>query len=78
MGKKQAKRQEAAPRTPKMLKVPERPVIGSSLTWNEEQLERFKVGRGREVDATILIPEKWFNFESLDRYQSSIRPLTPD
>ena len=71
--RKQAKRQKTAPRTPKR-KVPERLVIGSSSTWKEEELERFNVRIGGEFDAKTLVPEKWFDFDGLDGYQSGTVP----
>src|SRR5438876_6292561 len=56
--KKQKKRLKGKQQTPKKQKVQEKPVIGSSSTWKEEELERFKVQRGGEVDVKSLIPEK--------------------
>ena len=56
--KKQTKRQNAAPRTPKKPKSPARPtLIGSGSTWTQEELDRFKV-RVEEVDPKSTIPEK--------------------
>jgi hypothetical protein len=69
--RKQKERINAQPRTPKKPKVPERPVIGSSSTWKKEQLVRFKVQKG-VADAKTIVPEKWFNFETLERYHSGI------
>jgi hypothetical protein len=70
--KKQKKRLKGKQQTPKKQKAPERPVIGSSSTWKEEELERFNVRRGAAVDVKNLIPEKWFQFDNLERYQSGI------
>lgn len=72
--RKQNKRQKTAPRTPKKPKQLPKPIIGSSSTWKDEELERFKVRRGGEADPKTLIPEKWFDFESLERYQFGMNP----
>ena len=68
--KTQSKRQ-AAPRTPKRSNVPTRPVIGSSSTWKEEELEQFKVQRMGNRDVKEMIPEKWFDFRGLTRFKTS-------
>lgn len=57
--------------TPKKRR-PERPVIGSGSTWTEDQLDLFRVEVKGGVDVKAMIPEKWFDFGSLDNYQSSI------
>jgi len=66
--KKQKARQEM--RTPRKPNKPERPIIGSSSTWREEELEMFKVQVGREVDVTEIIPNKWLAFGGLKQYES--------
>ena len=50
--------------------------IGSSSTWNHDQLELelFKVCSKGDVTPKDIIPEKWFNFASLKRYQSGSIP----
>ena len=59
------------PKTPKKPKKPDKPLIGSSSTWNEEQLELFKVKIGTKVtEVKSLIPKKWFEFGNLEHYQS--------
>jgi hypothetical protein len=64
------KQKERLQRTPRKPKTPERVLIGSSSTWREEELERFKVRiGGGVVVAEDLIPERWFDFTSLQRYQ---------
>jgi hypothetical protein len=68
MEKKQKKRLEGMG-TPKKVKRPQRHVIGSSSTWKEDELEKFKV-QVKEVAVKEMIPEKWFNFDGLDHYQS--------
>jgi hypothetical protein len=72
--KKQKERQQM--RTPRKANKPERPVIGSSSTWKEEELETFKVQAGREVDATEIIPQKWLEFGNLNHYQSGEQVLS--
>ena len=70
--RKQKKRLKTTPRTPKKPKAPERHLIGSSSTWNEDQLELLIVRQGGQVDPKALVPEKWFEFADLERYQSGI------
>jgi hypothetical protein len=68
--KTQKERLKGTPRKPKTL---ERALIGSSSTWRGEELDRFKVGRGGGVmEPKDLIPEKWFEFGSLEYHQSSM------
>jgi hypothetical protein len=63
--------------TPKKPTKPERFVIGSSSTWKDEQLNRHKVIQGGASDPKIFIPEKWFDFGDLERYQSRTTLNTP-
>jgi hypothetical protein len=67
--RKQKKRMDARPRTQKKPNVPERPFISSSSTWKKEPLKRFKVYKA-VADAKTIVPEKWFKFDNLERYQS--------
>ena len=61
--------------TPKKNK-PLKPEIGSSSTWGQSQLDLFNVNPpDREVTATKIIPEKWFDFTRLENYQSGTKPL---
>jgi len=71
--KKQKARNYSQPRTPTKPRIPERPVIGSSSTWRQEQLDRFLVEQ-RPLDVKEMIPEKWFEFGQLENYQSSNMP----
>ena len=51
------------------------PIIGSSSTWREQQLDEFGVEYNQpEVDAKSLFdePEKWFDFSGLGRYKECI------
>lgn len=58
-------------KTPKKLKKPDKPLIGSSSTWNEDQLDLFNVKVGTKVsEAKSLIPKQWFEFGNLEHYQS--------
>ena len=47
----------------------EKPVIGSSSTWKEEQLDLYKVV-AREAVVQDMIPAKWFEFSRLAEYQA--------
>ena len=58
--------------TPKKRK-PEKPEIGSSWTWNHDQLDLFKIHPAREVEPKDIIPEKWFDFGNLENYQSGAK-----
>jgi len=71
--KKQAKLAGAS--TPKRTQRPETPVIGSSSTWNDDQLDLFKVTEAEEVDIKRMIPEKWFDYGTLENYQYSTSSL---
>ena len=65
----QAERQAAAPRTPsKRVKDPHKPMIGSSSTWGQAELDRFEVKPGDATAKGGIIPEKWFDFGSLENY----------
>jgi hypothetical protein len=64
----------AEPRTPSKPKEAEKPLIGSSSTWRNDQLDLFKVQQ-RVLDVRRMIPEKWFDFGQLDNYQSGIKPM---
>ena len=70
MERKQKKRRAQPPRTPKPRKLPEKPVIGSSSTWREDELDRFNVRRPGDSDVKTLIPDKWFTFERLQEYDA--------
>lgn len=71
--KVQRARITAAPRTPSKAKDPDRPLIGSSSTWRNDQLDRFMVEQ-RVLDVRRMIPEKWFDFGRIDKYQSGTEP----
>lgn len=68
------KQKERLQGTPKKPKTPERALIGSSSTWRGEELERFNVRHGGGVIEAkeALIPEQWFDFAKLQRYQEGI------
>jgi len=55
-------------RTPR-LKEPKTPVIGSSCTWRDAELDHFKVKVERDVDVREMIPDKCFNFDHLQNYK---------
>jgi len=71
--KKQAKLVGAS--TPKRTQRTEKPIIGSSSTWNDDQLDLFKVMVAGDVDVRRMIPEKWFDYGTLENYQSSASSL---
>ena len=61
------------PNTPKKPKMPSRPVVGSSSTWKQDELDLFKVQVAAKVtEANSLIPKKWFDFGGLQRYQDGM------
>lgn len=63
----------AQPRTPSKAKEVEKPLIGSSSTWNNDQLDQFVVEQG-VLDVRRMIPEKWFDFGQIENYQSGTKP----
>jgi hypothetical protein len=67
--KVQRARITAEPRTPSKAKDPAKPLIGSSSTWRNDQLDLFQVEQG-VLDVRRIIPEKWFDFGQLDNYQT--------
>jgi hypothetical protein len=60
------------PRTPKRRKARDKTIIGSSSTWKEEELDRFKVDRVGNCDVKDMISEKWFDFSDLEGLESGI------
>jgi hypothetical protein len=44
------------------------PVVGSSCTWGDKELETFQVDVVRDVDVQSMIPVKFFFFDGLDGY----------
>jgi hypothetical protein len=68
--KKRGKDQTMTPRAPQKPKDPPKPMIGSSSTWRQDELDRFEVQVGNEVAVTELIPQKWFDFSSIEEYES--------
>jgi hypothetical protein len=71
--KKQKKRLEGA-ETPKRARKLEKPVIGSSSMWKQNELDKFRV-RVKDRGVSDMIPEKWFDFSGLEHHQSS-NPVT--
>jgi hypothetical protein len=71
MAKKQAKLRNVTPKTPQKTQEPTKMYIGSSSTWRQEQLDHFKVRIRNNVIAQEMVPVKWFDFKSLDRYNES-------
>ena len=43
-------------------------MIGSSSTWGQAELDRFDVKLETSRAKGTMIPEKWFDFRSLDKY----------
>jgi hypothetical protein len=75
--KQQAKRKGnyRGSKTPPKQKEQEIPVIGSSCTWRDAELDHLKVRVRRDVDVKELIPEKFFEFDHLEEYEEcTVRP----
>jgi hypothetical protein len=73
MSEEQAKRKTTSvdrQRTPPQKNVP--PVIGSSCTWRDTELERFKVSVVRDVDPKTMIPLRFFEYDHLEGYKDCI------
>src|SRR5436190_22100057 len=47
----------------------EDPIIGSSCTWNDDQLDQFRVILHRDVDVIEMIPKQFFDFSNLGTYE---------
>ena len=62
------------PKTPPPSKEPKMPVIGSSCTWREAELDHLKVDVLRDIDVRKLIPNEFFEFDHL-RYYKECRLL---
>ena len=67
--KKKAVMDGASTPQKKKTRRPEKPVIGSSSTWKEEQLDLYRVV-AKEAVAQDMIPAKWFEFSRLAEYQA--------
>jgi hypothetical protein len=72
--KKQEKKRLEEVETPKRVRRPEKTIIGSSSTWKQKELDKFRV-IVQERDVRDMIPEKWFDFGGLEHHQSS-NPVT--
>jgi hypothetical protein len=59
-------------KTPPIQEELKAPVIGSSCTWRDAELESLKVTVVRDVDVREMIPEKFFNFSHLEEYEQCI------
>ena len=59
-------------RTPQREKRKEVPVIGSSCTWKQDELDHFGVTLHGDIDVREMIPEKYFDFEGFARYERCI------
>jgi hypothetical protein len=73
--KKQQKRATVTGASTPKKKKPENLEIGSSSTWNHDQLDLFKVHPANEVEPKDIIPEKWFDFGNLENYQSGQKKI---
>jgi hypothetical protein len=73
--KQQAKRKGnwRGPKTPPR-QVEKIPIIGSSCTWRDEELDHLKVKVLTDVDVRELIPEKFWRFDHLEYYEECIHP----
>ena len=54
--------------TPKRVTKQEMAVIGSSSTWNQDELHLFRVKVIGDVDVREMIPDKFFDFSALQNY----------
>jgi len=74
--KQQAKRKSnwRGPKTPSRQEQEKIPVIGSSCTWRDAELDHLKVKVQRDVDVRELIPEKFWRFEHLTYYKECTLP----
>ena len=73
--KQQAKRKGnwRGPKTPPRQEEEERvPIIGSSCTWRDKELDHLKVKVMMGVDVREMIPEKFFGFDHLVDYNECI------
>ena len=61
-------REKRTPQPKEQEEEEEVPVIGSSCTWRDAELEQFKVRVKRDVDVREMIPEKYFDFDHLPDY----------
>ena len=69
--KQQAKRKGnwKGSKTPPRQVVEEIPVIGSSCTWRDAELDHFRVKVHRDVDVRKLILDKFWRFDHLEYYE---------
>lgn len=67
---KQEKKRLEGVETPKKSRRPEKPIIGSGSTWKQKELDKFSV-TVQETGVKDMIPEKWFDFSSLEHQKSS-------
>jgi hypothetical protein len=74
--KQQAKRKGKlmAQKTPPRQEDEKIPVVGSSCTWRDAELDHLKVKVQRDVDVRELIPEKFWRFEHL-KYLKNVLSL---
>jgi hypothetical protein len=57
-------------KTPQQVEKAEKetPVIGSSSTWKQEEVDHFNVKIEKNIDVRRMIPQKFFTFDHLERY----------
>lgn len=46
-------------------------MVGSSSTWAQDELDLFHVRVEGDVDVREMIPDKFFDFSSLENYHTS-------
>ena len=56
--------------TPRRVTKPETVVIGSSSTWNQDELDTFRVTVKSNVAVRGMIPDRFFDFSSLENYDT--------
>jgi len=72
--KKQRARVNSEPKTPIKPRTTGTPLIGSSCTWKQEELDRFLVEQS-VIEVKAMIPDKFFEFREVAKYQSSNNPI---
>jgi hypothetical protein len=74
-----AAEQEQRPSTPKNPKPTKPKTVGSSCTWRNDELQRFAVQLEYGVDPRRMIPDKFWEFDTLSMYtkRNSLCIATP-
>ena len=74
--KSERKRDEVqAADTPRRVRQQKVLAIGSSSTWNQDELDLFRVAVQGDVDVREMIPERFFDFGAVTNYGAGTSPL---